>query len=279
MKQVINSLKKIFNKKKIIKYKLSKKLIKEYEDFIKNTDVHQLPNISKQFYIFTKESYSNINNSCINSLIDFGFNSDYTYSFYKASNSNIYVITHYLEKIFYYSLVNDNWYVLKDIIPEEDIISEINIIPEINIILEEDISEGDISNSVVENNDINNDIMTDVSSLSDKNSITNSELINKIDLKYINLIEKLIDKNYISNLPCISPKDYNKAKKYFDEIQQMDSYNYINFACNGFTTYSYYKSSNGNIYVLSLFLDELSSISLVDYSWSVILPLSHELIF
>lgn len=89
----------------------------------------------------------------------------------------------------------------------------------------------------------------------------------------------MIDNNYITNLPCISPKDYNKAQKYFNEIQQMNIYNYINFACDGFTTYSYYKASNKQIYVLSLFLDELSSISLVDHSWRFILPLSSELIF
>lgn len=301
MKIIINLFRNFFNKKLTKKYKLSKELIKIYEDFIKNNISKLLPSISKKKYGLIKKIYNIINNSCINSFLEIGYNKKYTYSFYKATNNNIYIIKHYYEKIFYYSLVNEDWYILNyniikdndikydNIIDDNDFIDETDFIEEPDFIEKRDFTEkrdfieDDIFSNISTISDISsNSNITNISynSLLDNKKFINNNinevycLLNeyKLNLIYINLFEKCIqNKIFIGTLPCISPKDYNNAKKCFNIIQKLDVNSFINFGCNGYTTYSYYKSSNGKIYVFSLFISDLYSIALLNNSWKFIL--------
>jgi hypothetical protein len=62
---------------------------------------------------------------------------------------------------------------------------------------------------------------------------------------------------YRSRSPCISPKDIKTQYEYFIEITNAPIHSYYIFGCSGMTSYSYYKSKNNKIYIISSYMNDI----------------------
>jgi len=91
----------------------------------------------------------------------------------------------------------------------------------------------------------------------------------KLSQHNIDLVENwlLSDKFLNQNnhiVPSISYNDYDLAEEYYKEIRQPDIpiNSYYLFASNayGYTSYGFYKASNGKIYIVEAFMNEIKNV-------------------
>jgi len=92
--------------------------------------------------------------------------------------------------------------------------------------------------------------------------------MSKLTDKEITLLESFIEKNKVHRFPDISYRHYDKMKSLYREIKAAENNYLYSFAydSNGMTQYHYYKTSDGQIYVISTWIGTPYSFSNVDDS-------------
>ena len=82
------------------------------------------------------------------------------------------------------------------------------------------------------------------------------------------LSDKLMSDDY-DNLPAISYRDYEDIKYGWDLINKSDKNYYIQVASNGggFTSYGFYKTNNGKIYIIEAWMNKITKIYNPTKNW------------
>lgn len=88
----------------------------------------------------------------------------------------------------------------------------------------------------------------------------------------IDIIEEFISNNDPHDLPCVSYKDYETGKAYYNEIKTQPEGSYHIFGSNGsgYTCYAFYKAMNSKIYVMNVFMQSFEAFSIMDETWDVV---------
>lgn len=90
------------------------------------------------------------------------------------------------------------------------------------------------------------------------------ENIKKLSEIDIENIEKFINTTNLRKVSCTSPKYINHQLLALELIKKYPSGYFKIFGSDGYRSYGYYKSISNNIYNIELYLQELSSYSIIE---------------
>jgi hypothetical protein len=111
--------------------------------------------------------------------------------------------------------------------------------------------------------------MNNSSNNSNSNNSNNSNNFSDSDsedkVQDYSIIEEFIKNNKPSESGenCFSPKHIIPKRNAWNKISTESKQNFIIFALEGYTNYGYYRSSNGSIYMVELYLGKLDSYQLI----------------
>ena len=96
----------------------------------------------------------------------------------------------------------------------------------------------------------------------------------------IELLEQFIENNTArddrDSLPAISERDRDDAVSDWKTINDPNTpvTTYLQFAsnCQGMSSYGFYKSRNGSIFMVSAFCDKITSYHIVPADWYILIP-------
>jgi hypothetical protein len=83
-----------------------------------------------------------------------------------------------------------------------------------------------------------------------------------LSLEQINELEVFILKNNSNDSPAISPQHQEMQREILEKVKNGPIGSFEIFGGNGFSSYAYYKAQNGKLYLITSFIQELTSYSI-----------------
>jgi len=84
-----------------------------------------------------------------------------------------------------------------------------------------------------------------------------------LSVAQINELEMFISKNIPRDPPALSPYHQELREKTFEKVKNGPIGSFEIFGGNGFSSYSFYKAQNEKLYLITSFIQELTSYSII----------------